>query len=114
LISAAVPTGQTAACWAVATKNGKYAYTTNAGSGSIAAYRVNGDGTIELLDGQAGLPGAGSTPIDAALSVDSQYLYTLNAGAHSITGFAVNADGSLTLIGGASGLIAGTVGLAAW
>lgn len=114
LISAVVPTNQTAACWAVTTKNGKYAYTTNAGSGSIAAYRVGRDGSLSLLNGQAGLPGAGSTPVDAALSGNSQYLYTLNAGAHTITGFAVNADGGLSAIGGASGLIAGAVGLAAW
>ena len=40
LISGAVPTQQTAPCWAVATKNGKYAYTANAGSGSISLFGV--------------------------------------------------------------------------
>ena len=113
-ISASVPTNQTAACWVVVTKNGKYAYTTNAGSGSISAYRVSRDGSISLLHAQAGLTGDGSTPIDAALSGNSQYLYTLNAGAHTITGFAVSADGGLNSLGGVSGLIAGAAGLAAW
>ena len=113
LISAVVPTYQTAACWVVVTKNGKYAYTTNAGSGSIGAYDVSKDGTLTLLNGQAGLTGAGSTPIDAAVSGNSQYLYTLNAGAHTITGFGVNSDGSLNAIGGVSGLVAGAAGLAA-
>ena len=32
LVSPSVPTGQTAACWIVVTKDGKYAYTTNTGS----------------------------------------------------------------------------------
>lgn len=114
LISASVPTNQTAACWVVATKNGKFAYTTNAGSGSVSAYRVNKDGSLELLNGQAGFLGAGSTPIDAAVSGNSQYLYTLNAGAHTIAGFAVAGDGSLTAVGGVGGLPVGTVGLAAW
>ncbi|MBI5565931.1 MAG: beta-propeller fold lactonase family protein [Chloroflexi bacterium] len=114
LISAAVPTNQTAACWVVVTKNGKYAYTTNTGSGSISGYRVSKDGSISLVNSQSGLTGTGSSPIDAALSRNSQYLYTLNAGAHTIAGFGVNADGSLISIGGVSGLIAGAVGLAAW
>ena len=83
-------------------------------TGSIAAYRVSEDDALELLVGQAGLTGTGSTPIDAALSGDSQYLYTLNAGAHTITGFAVDSDGSLRSTGGVSGLSAGTVGLATW
>lgn len=39
-ISAAVPTTETAACWVVITGNGRYAYTTNAGSGSLAGYAV--------------------------------------------------------------------------
>lgn len=113
LISASVPTNQTAACWVVVTKNGKFAYTTNTGSGSISAYRVSKGGSIELLNGQAGLTGAGSAPIDAAVSGNSRYLYTLNAGAHTITGFAVSADGGLSPIGGVGGLLAGAVGLAA-
>ncbi len=114
LISAAVPTHQTAACWAVATKNGKYAYTANAGSGSIAAYRVGHDGGLTLLNGAAGFTGASSHPSDMALSNNSHFLYVLANVTQSIGAFEVQSDGSLTAVSGASGLPASAVGLAAW
>ncbi|MBI5040875.1 MAG: beta-propeller fold lactonase family protein, partial [Gammaproteobacteria bacterium] len=73
-ISAAVPTTETAACWVVITGNGRYAYTTNAGSGSLAGYAIGRDGRLSLLDpdGRSGVTGAGSTPIDMALSNNSR------------------------------------------
>ena len=114
LISAAVPTHQTAACWAVATKNGRYAYTANAGSGSIAAYHVSRDGALQLINGQAGLTGAGSHPSDMALSNNSHFLYVLANVTQSIGAFEVQSDGSLIAVSGASGLPASAVGLAAW
>ena len=114
LISAAVPTQQTAACWAVATKNGKYAYTANAGSGSLSLYGVGRDGGLTLLSSAAGSTGAGSHPSDMALSNNSRFLYALANVTQSIGAFAVQADGSLSAVGGASGLPATAVGLAAW
>ncbi len=39
-ISGAVATHQGAPCWLVATKNGRYAYTANAGGGSISGFAV--------------------------------------------------------------------------
>ncbi len=114
LISAAVPTQQTAACWAVATKNGKYAYTANAGSGSISLYGVGRDGSLTLRTSAAGATGAGSHPSDMAFSHDSQFLYVLANVTQSIGAFAVQGDGSLTAVNGASGLPATAVGLAAW
>jgi 6-phosphogluconolactonase len=114
LISAAVPTHQTAACWAVATKNGKFAYTADAGSGAISLYGVGRDGSLTLRASAAGVTGAGSHPSDMALSHDSQFLYVLANATQSIGAFAVQGDGSLTAVSGASGLPATAVGLAAW
>ena len=98
VINPSVPTHQTAACWVVITANGKYAYTTNAGSGSISGYRLTEDGSLSLLnsDGQTGQTGPGSTPVDAALSRNSQFLYVLTAGAHAIVTFQIGSDGTLT------------------
>ncbi|MBI5284014.1 MAG: beta-propeller fold lactonase family protein [Chloroflexi bacterium] len=114
-VTASAATHQTAACWIVVTKNGRFAYTTNAGSGSISGYRVARDGSLTLLDadGRTGDTGAGSTPVDMALSRDSHFLFALGAGSHAITGFRVGADGSLVPAGSVNGLPAGTVGLAA-
>ncbi len=112
LVSPSVPTTQTAACWVVISKNGKFAYTTNAGSGSISSYRIGKDGSLTLLEAAAGLTGAGSSPIDMALSKDGRFVYALNAGTHTISAFRVMADGSLEALGEAS-VPAGAVGLAA-
>jgi 6-phosphogluconolactonase len=114
VISPSVATHQTAACWVVITQNGKFTYTTNAGSGSISGYQVSKDGSLSLLDedGVTGSTGDGSSPIDMSLSNNSRYLYALASGTHSIHGFLVGNDGSLTP-GVVIDVPAGTVGLAA-
>ena len=115
VITPSATTHQTAACWVVVTKDGKYAYTTNAGSGSISGFGVDQDGSLRLLtaDGRTGVTGDGSHPTDMALSNNSQFLYTLDNGSNRISVFAVNADGSLTPLPGADAPV-GAVGLAAW
>ena len=112
-ISPSVGTTETAACWIVVTKNGRFAYTTNTGSGSISGYRISHDGRLTLLDadGKTGLTGPG--PIDMALTGNSRFLYSLNSGDGTISGFHVKADGGLAPIGGASGIPTAATGLAA-
>ncbi|MQA75450.1 MAG: beta-propeller fold lactonase family protein [Solirubrobacterales bacterium] len=112
-ISPSVATTETAACWIVVTKNGRFAYTTNTDSGSISGYRVGHDGALSLLDadGETALTGTG--PLDVALTTSSRLLYSLNSGDGTISGFRVGADGSLSPIGGASGLPGAATGLAA-
>lgn len=104
---------QKAACWIVTTKNGRFAYTSNAASGSITGYRVSNSGALKLLnsDGVTGV--TAGNPSDMALSHDSQYLYALNNGLHTIDIFALRSDGSLQKLVSAAGLPAGTAGLAA-
>jgi 6-phosphogluconolactonase (cycloisomerase 2 family) len=114
-INSAVATMQSAACWVVLTRNEHFAYASNTGSGTISGYRVNADGTLQLLDanGITSTTGTGSTPIDLALTRDSRYLYSLNSGNGTISAFLVNANGSLQALPGLSGLPAGANGLAA-
>lgn len=115
-ISPSVPTTETAACWVVVTGNGRFAYTTNAGSGTVSAYHINQNGMLHLrdADGRTGDTGVGSVPLDMALTRDSRYLYTLNSGTASISAFRVAHDGALTALPGGSSLPAGTNGLAAY
>lgn len=115
VVSPSVGTQQTAACWVVITGNGRYAYTTNTGSGSITGYRIGTDGRLTLLDAdsQTAVTGAGSAPTDAALSRNSRYLYVLNSGAQTIGILRVGAQGGLTSLGSIGGLPTGVVGLAA-
>lgn len=114
-VSASVPTTETAACWIAVTENGKFAYTTNAGSGTITGYAVK-RGALDRLDadGVTANIGAGSAPSEMAFSRNSKFLYTLAGGLHSIVAYSVSNDGSLTPIGGGvTGLPNAANGLAA-
>jgi 6-phosphogluconolactonase (cycloisomerase 2 family) len=115
LASGSVATTETAACWVVITPTGRYAYTTNTGSSSVSGYGIGARGALSLLgsDGQTGLTGAGSSPIDVAIGGNGQFLYTLNGGDDSISIFRVNRDGSLSGLGKVFGLAASSVGIAA-
>jgi 6-phosphogluconolactonase (cycloisomerase 2 family) len=112
VVSPSVGTTQTAACWVIISNNGKYAYVTNTGSGSISSYRIENDGTIHLLDAQAGLTGEGSSPIDMALNNSGRFLYALGANSDTISIFQVRENGTLKSLGNVS-VPAGAVGLAA-
>jgi 6-phosphogluconolactonase len=107
------PTGQRAACWTVVTKNGRYAYVTNAATGNISGFAISKEGDLSLLnaDGITGV--TGGNPTDAALGGNSRYLYVRNGNQNAINAFAVNEDGSLTGLLGIGGLPAGAAGLAA-
>jgi len=113
VVSASVPTTETAACWIAVTNNGKFAYAANTGSASVTGYRVD-QASLTILNPDGKTGNTGNTPIDAAVSRNSQFLYTLTAGSHTISAFSVGQDdGSLGQVGEASGLPVGTVGLAA-
>jgi len=107
-ISPTVPDTQTAACWVLLSGNGRFAYTTNTGSGTISSYRLAPDGSLQLLDPVAASPGAG--PIDMARV--GRVLYTLNAGAHTVATDLIGGDGGLAP-SGAAAVPDGAAGLAA-
>jgi 6-phosphogluconolactonase (cycloisomerase 2 family) len=112
-LSSSVLNGQAAACWVMVSRNGRYAYTTNAQSGTISGYRIHEDGTVDLLtpDGRTGITGA--NPTDMALSMGGRYLYALTSATNAIWGFRLGDDGGLTPVPGAVNLPPGVVGLAA-
>ena len=115
LESPTVATHQTAACWVVVTEDGRFAYTTNTGSGSISGFDIEDDGTLTLLnaDGRTADTGAGSAPTDLTLSENGRLLFVLNSAAHSIGTFRVRRDGQLEPDATIGGLPAGANGLAA-
>jgi len=115
LISGSIPTHQTAACWILVSKGGRFLYTTNTGSGSISGYAIDHDGTLDLLtaDGRTGDTQPGSAPIDLASSDDGRFLYSLNSASHAIGVFRIERDGGLATLPFLNGLPAGANGLAA-
>lgn len=115
VVSGSAPTTETAACWIVVTASGRFAYTTNAGSGTITGYAIHQD-ALEILNagGVTGTIGAGTGPTEMSIPRDGRVLYALAGASHNIAAFAIGADGSLSpLSNWISGLPAGTNGLAA-
>jgi 6-phosphogluconolactonase len=113
LITGSLQNGQAAVCWVVVTNDGRYAYSANAGSGTISSYAISPEGILTLLDPVAASTGPGSAPTDMALSPGSRFLYVRTGGNGTVTGFRVEANGSLTPIGTAGGVPASSQGLAA-
>ena len=108
-ISAAIPLGQSAPCWLVTTGDGRFAYTANAGSGTISSLRIAADGKLSLLNPAAGTL---SAPLDMALSSRSKFLY-VREGNGAVSGFRVMPDGTLEPIGSVTGVPPGAQGIAA-
>lgn len=105
--SASVSTnGQAAPCWLIATTSGRFAFTANAGSGTISGYAIGAHGELTLINasGVTGRTGNGTTPLDLDLSRGDKYLYVLESGAGRIGAFAVGPDGSLSPLAGIGGL----------
>ena len=113
VLAGPAPTNQTAACWAVATRSGRFAYTTNTGSGTVSGYTVAQDGTLALLNADGITATVGKGPIDAGFAANDQFLFVLNSGDHTISALSVQRDGSLSAVGTATGLPPASNGLAA-
>jgi 6-phosphogluconolactonase (cycloisomerase 2 family) len=108
-LSSSVPLGQTATCWIVTTGDGRFAFTANAGSGTISSLSVGADGTTRALNPVAAVV---SAPLDMALSRNSQFLY-VRQGSGALEGFRVLPDGSLSDVGTVTGIPANGQGVAA-
>jgi 6-phosphogluconolactonase len=102
-----------AACWAVATNDGRFVYLVNSASGTLSSYRVGSGGQLTLLNATAGTTGSGTLPLDAAITSNSQFLYVLDDGTGAVSAFWIGTDGSLTALSGATGLPSGSQGIAA-
>ena len=89
-------TGQAATCWVTA--DGDTLYASNAGSGTVSAYRDNGSGKLTALGNTATDAGT----VDATVSADGKFLYAETGGAGIIDAFRIGPNGSLTKAGAAA------------
>lgn len=94
VVTASLGTGQAAACWSAATPDGHWAFTANAGSGSISSFAIDGKGALTLAQAQAEVVD-GSHPIDMAVSPTGRRLFVLNTGSGNIASFALGGQGRL-------------------
>lgn len=86
-------TGGEAACWVTITADGRFAYTTNAASGTVAGFAVDADGRLSAMT--LAQSGDGATPIDLD-HVGTRFVYALEAGTGTIGTFVIGDDGSLS------------------
>jgi len=96
VVSGSVPTNQAAACWVAETPNGHFAFTGNAGSGSVSVFSIDHAGRLADL----GSTSIGTTAhtTDLAVSANGKVLFALDAGTGAINGFRIGTDGSLAAL----------------
>jgi 6-phosphogluconolactonase len=95
VVSGSVGTRQTAACWTAVTPDGRLAFTTNTGSGSVSSFSVDERGALTLVESVAEQT-EGSAPIDVVVSPSGVRLFVLNGPVHTIGSFAISHRGGLT------------------
>jgi 6-phosphogluconolactonase (cycloisomerase 2 family) len=105
-ITAGVEDGQAALCWLVGT--GETFFGGNAGSSTISAFAVAGNGTASLTGAPDGVVahtggGTGGT-IDLAITADERLLYAENSFAGTVEGYRIGRDHTLHLASTATGL----------
>lgn len=99
VISGSVPNRQTDTCWVVITKDDRYAFVANFGSGTISNYRFTSTGEVRLIEGKAAFLGVNSQPVDLDLAAKSKYLYLLLRGTGGVASFEIQDDGGLSPMG---------------
>jgi 6-phosphogluconolactonase len=85
--------GQTAPCWVEISRDGRYLFTVNTGSGNISSYAIRTNGSLALI-GSAPIRSGGGD-IDARLSPDGRTLSVDGSANHILSVFAVH-GGTLT------------------
>lgn len=113
-VSGSIGNTRSEVCWAVASADGRHAWVTNFGDGTISLYAVGRDGSLALVDPVAATTVEGVKGVrDAARSADGQFFYALDADAQKVFAYRVAGDGGLEAIGSTDGLPATVAGLAA-
>jgi 6-phosphogluconolactonase (cycloisomerase 2 family) len=115
-VSVSLPTLGAANCWNVVTPDGRFVYTSNAGTSSIAGFEVGAHGELRAIGSTiVGVNPQGSANLDITISADGHFLYSLNGATGAVGMFAIAHDGSLVNLGVRGGLpaAAGLNGIAA-
>lgn len=112
-ISRSIGNGRSEICWAVVTKDDRYAFTTNFADGAVSRYAIGADGSLSLEEAAAGLAVEGEKGLrDEDLSTDGRFLYAIDADSQRLFGWVVGEGGSLSAIAPLEGLPSTVAGLA--
>jgi 6-phosphogluconolactonase len=109
-VSNAVPSHRTGSCWVRFSRDGRFAYTADTGSGTISIFAASSQGELSLK-GIVSSGGAFSAPLDLDITPDGKFLYVVipfgliantpplrpaPANAGRIQGYRIENDGTLT------------------
>jgi 6-phosphogluconolactonase len=109
-----VGNGRSEICWAVISKDGRFAFTTNFADGAVSRYAISMDGRLTLEDATAGTTQDGRPGLrDEDLSDDGRFLYAINADQGQIVAWSVDERGHLSMAGSWGGVPTTVAGLAA-
>ncbi len=95
-LSPSVASTEAGTCWVVVSKDGRFAYATNTGSGTISAFDIDFYGTIDLADAIAARISKNATPLDLAITNDGQNLYALDPTTKTVSAYQVKNTGRLS------------------
>jgi 6-phosphogluconolactonase (cycloisomerase 2 family) len=113
-ISASVGDSRSEVCWAAVTRDGRFAYVTNFGDGTISSFQITADGSLRLHDPVVAATRQGEKGVrDEAISRDGRFLYAIDADAQRLFGWQVLANGRLVPVGQFEGVPETVAGLAA-
>jgi 6-phosphogluconolactonase len=113
-VTTSVGNGRSEICWAVISKDDRYAFTTNFADSAVSRWAIADDGRIALDDAVAAVAVEGRPGLrDEDLSADGRFLYAIDADSQRIFGWAIGEGGLLEPIGSWSGVPATVAGLAA-
>ncbi len=109
VISSAVPTNQTTACWVAISRDGNFAFVANTASASISTMSMAPHGDLTLLHSIAATTGGG--PLDLAVSSDNRFL-TVVTTTGEIDVFSIDQiSGALSKVQSLTGLPTGSSGM---
>ncbi|WP_312369486.1 lactonase family protein [Lachnoclostridium sp.] len=93
VISSSVLNFQVATCWVALSEDGRFAYTSNAGSHTITTYEVEYDGHVSVSNIVYSTKDGSGAPIDSG--VCTNHLYVLSGNEGSISVFITGREGTL-------------------
>jgi 6-phosphogluconolactonase len=109
-----VGNGRSEICWAVISKDGRFAFTTNFADGAVSRYAIAMDGSLTLEDATAAITEDGRPGLrDEDLSDDGRFLYAIDADQGQIVAWSVDDHGHLSATGSWGGLPTTVAGIAA-
>lgn len=95
LMSGSILNNQTATCWVSVDPRERYAYTSNAGSGTITKYHLDRWGRLTLDESTPSIPQGTGGPLDSGIDNFGRNFYVLNGNDGSISVFRFSENGDL-------------------